>query len=324
MRAKSWIGLAWAVIRLIAPAAVLFWLITAADDELLIPAQRGLGWLVLAVALNEAALALFGVRMQLLLRAFDVTLRWPNAFRIHVQSVFYFFIVPMTVGVELARFGKIRAAIPGTPTGRILPALLLDRMLGAGSAAALALLMWPFVRFDAAPWAEVSAGAVWIGLMALAAAAITLCIPPARRAVRQAWLVVVAKRRRVAEIFAFSMVMHCVFALAILAGAWAFAIDVSFPEVAFAVAGGMLLVAVPLSIGGLGAADVTTAAIFLAMGYTLEQSVLLGALPYLARLLAAVQGGVWEMLDGGSESIIRTRELMRRHAKPAETGGEAG
>ncbi|RYG38734.1 MAG: flippase-like domain-containing protein [Burkholderiales bacterium] len=311
MTGKSWIAFIWAVIRLAAPPAIIAWLVLAAGDGLALPSTINLGWMIPALVLNEIALTLFGVRMQFLLSTLGVMLRWRDAFRVHLQSMFYFFIVPMTVGVEIARFAKIRAALPGTPAKRILPALLLDRMVGAGSGAMLAAVMWPFVQFDAAPWLDASTAALWICLGGMAMIGGAVLIRRVRLAITEVIHAILASWRRVSLIFVLSICMHVVFALGIYCAAQAFLIDIALIEILFAVAAGSLLVAIPVSLGGVGAADVTTVTIFVAMGHTLEQSILLGALPYLARLVGAVQGGVWEMLDGGAESIARTRTLMR-------------
>ncbi len=311
MTGKSWIAFIWAVMRLVAPPIVITWLILAAGDGLTLPSTIDIAWIALALVFNEVALALFGVRMQFLLAALEVVLRWRDAFRIHLESMFYFFIVPMTVGVEIARFAKIRAVLSGTAAKRILPALLLDRLVGAGSGALLAAAIWPFVRFDAAPWVDASAAALWICLGSIVVVGIALMIRRVRQAVVETSEAILSRWPRVTAVFVLSVGMHMIFALGIYCTARAFAIDVGLLEVVFAVAAGSLLVAIPISLGGVGAADVTTVAIFVAMGHTLEHSVLLGALPYLARLVGAVQGGVWEMLDGGAESIARTRTLMR-------------
>lgn len=310
MTIRSRLSVGWAIIRLAAVPAIIVWLLVAAKDGVALPARIDAGWLVLALIFNEAALALFGVRMQLLLSAFEVPIRWLDALRIHLESVFYYFVVPMTVGIEVARFAKIRIATPGTPVKRILPALLLDRLVGAGSAAALAMIVWPLLRFDAAPWIDASSAAVWFVFAVLAAITAALFFPAMRRLALEVLRTLRASWRRVSVVFLFSILMHGVFALSILCAARALLIDVTFVEVAFAVAAGMLLVAVPISLGGVGAADVTTTAIFVAMGHPFEQSVLLGALPYLARLVGAVQGGIWEMAEG-AESIARTRMLLR-------------
>src|SRR5207237_9242534 len=60
--------------------------------------------LLVALAVNQAALLLFAMRMQLALRAFGATLTIGQSLRVHLQPMFYFFVLPMTVGWEVARF----------------------------------------------------------------------------------------------------------------------------------------------------------------------------------------------------------------------------
>src|SRR5436190_10418564 len=64
---------------------------------------------VAALLVNQVALLLFAMRMRLALRVFGIGLTLMQSLRVHLQSVFYFFVLPMTVGLELARFAKIKS-----------------------------------------------------------------------------------------------------------------------------------------------------------------------------------------------------------------------
>jgi hypothetical protein len=45
-------------------------------------------------------------------KLFQVRIGWLSALRIHLQSMFYLFALPMTIGLEIARFIKIRQIEP--------------------------------------------------------------------------------------------------------------------------------------------------------------------------------------------------------------------
>src|SRR5919205_295969 len=203
-------------------------------------------WLLLGLAVNQLALAVFAARLQWVLRLCAIRIGWLAALRIHLQSMFYFFAVPMTVGLEIARFVKIRAIDPQASKAGLTTALLLDRLLGAGSALAVAVLCLPLVRTR-----------------------IPIDLPPA-------W---VALRLGAAALFVLSMAMHVLFAAGVQFAARAFSLPVSLADTVFAVAGGMLLVAVPVSLAGLGPAEAGAAGLFVAFGYAPAVAITAGALP---------------------------------------------
>ena len=67
-----------------------------------------------AIILNQAALVLFAWRLGMLTGIYGMILRPITAFKIHIQSVFYQVFGPMSVGMELARFVKVRSLHLGT------------------------------------------------------------------------------------------------------------------------------------------------------------------------------------------------------------------
>ena len=56
----------------------------------------------LAVIFNQIALSLFAARMRIMLKVFGINISGVQSLRIHLQSVLYFFVLPMTVGLEAA------------------------------------------------------------------------------------------------------------------------------------------------------------------------------------------------------------------------------
>lgn len=314
MSAPGWLTWAWAAFRLTVVPISLIALAATGFANLETKATAPIVFLMAAgLAVNQAALTLFAARMWLLLSAFKVGLAFWQAVRIHIQSVFYFFIVPMTVGLELARLAKIKAVARAAPASDIAAALLLDRMIGAASAGFAALALWPFVTFDAARWAAASSGVLWVFSAALLAGATALAFAPVRVWAVQTARIVFKNAALVGGVAILSGGMHLLFATGVWLLARAIGIEAGLIEIAFAVCAGMLLIVAPISIGGAGAADVAVVAIFVTMGFDLNDALVLGALCYVARLTAAVQGGLWEMLEGGRDSL----RAFQRHAAGA-------
>lgn len=263
-------------------------------------------WLVAALILNQIALFLFSVRLRLILGLWSVRLGWMASFRIHLQSMFYFIVVPMTVGLEIARYIKIKALDPSVSKTGLAAALLVDRIVGALSALVLALLCLPLLRFTVAPplatpWLLAVLAALLVGLAA------AVIWGRWRRQVGDAWRFTFGRRKVLVGIFVLSMIMHVVFALCIQTAAMGLGTPVTFTDVLFAVSGGMLFLAVPVSLAGIGPADAGAAALLVLLGHAVSDAVVVGALPYLARLIAAIEGGLWEFADGGRAAFAAAR-----------------
>jgi uncharacterized membrane protein YbhN (UPF0104 family) len=298
------------VLRLVLVPAALIWILSQAmGAEWASQAPWHPSLLVLGLVVNQIALAVFATRMQLVLRLFDVRIAWWPALRIHLQSMFYFFALPMTVGLEIARFIKIRQLQPGATMLQMSSALLLDRLLGAGSALVVGLLCLPFVTLKvpvAVPvwgWLAAAGGA-------LAVAGGALLVPRARQLIGRAWRLVRGRSLGMIALFVLSLIMHVIFAAGVQILAASLGLPLAFMDTLFAVAGGLLLVAIPVSLAGLGPAEVGAAGLLLIMGYAPTVAFVAGALPYLARLIGALEGAAWELAQGGSSTITATRRLL--------------
>lgn len=275
-------------------------------------------WVLLALVANEVALLIFAARMRLLLRLFKMKIGWIAAIRIHFQSLFYYFAVPMTVGLEISRFMKIQAIDPPASKSGLAAALLIDRCIGALAALALALLCLPELTFASALpiqprwlWTALSAGPVVALIMA--------ALPASRRWLTKFWDLTDGRRKGLLLAFGLGLLMNIVFGFAIELAAIGLGMKISLIDALFAVSGGMLLVAIPVSLAGLGPAEAGTAGLLLLLGYDVRHAVTVAILPYLARLVAAVQGGVWEFFDGARATFAALSRPNNGVAPPVQT-----
>lgn len=301
--------------RLLLPPAALFFLLSQVHTDLWPRvALRQSEWLVLALVVNQATLVMFAARLRSILSLFDIRIGFLASMRIHLQSMFYFFAVPMTVGLEISRFVKIRAIADSAPVTALTAALLFDRLLGAGSALAVAALCLPFLNIGI-PLQSIPP---WAALLLGAALAVTAFVfrNRLRPVLRTLWQASDGKRLAFSGLFLFSMSMHVLFAFGIKLCALAFGLQIAFVHVVFSVAGGMLLVAIPVSLAGIGPAEAGSAGLLVAFGYAPPAALLVGTLPYFARLVAAGEGGVWELIQGGIAAVSKTRQFLLQ-ARPA-------
>ena len=301
--------LALGALRLVVVPALLVWILGQVRiDGSPLTVTEPL-WLLFGLAVNQLALAVFAARLQWVLRLCAIRIGWLSALRIHLQSMFYFFAVPMTIGLEVARFVKIRAIEPQASTAGLTTALLLDRLLGAGSALAVAVLclplVWTRIPLDVSPaWLPIALGA------AMALGFGLLLWPRFRTWLAHIWQLTQGRRLGLAALLVLSIVMHVLFAAGVQFAARAFGLPVSLTDTIFAVSGGMLLVVVPVSLAGLGPAEVGALGLFVACGSTPAVALAAAGLPYLARLVGALQGGLWEIVESGTATVAATRRLI--------------
>ena len=123
-------SLAFGAFRLVVVPAALIWVLSRVTGLTWTPAALASPTaLLVGLVVNQIALCVFALRMQLVLRLFEVRIGWLPALRIHLQSMFYFFALPMTVGLEIARYVKIRAIEPAATVVQMSSALLLENGL---------------------------------------------------------------------------------------------------------------------------------------------------------------------------------------------------
>lgn len=294
-----------AVLRILVVAGCLVYLMWRVTDG---PAPATLVapfTLVAALIVNQIALTLFAVRMRAVLALIDVDLTFMDSIRIHLQSMFYFFIVPMTVGLELARFLKIRSVAPQADRLKLSVALVFDRLVGAGSALLIALVLLAFM-----PRPLITPSPLW-ALVALGGAVVAFFAARALPRLRQAAAVSLALVRerpgRLLGILAVSVAMHMTSAIAILLASVAFGIAIDLFQTLFAVCGGMILMVVPVAFGGFGPADAGATGLLVLLGRPSGVAVAVAALIFAARLIGGLEGGIWEIAGSGVEAISRLR-----------------
>lgn len=305
---------------LVVPAGLALLALELARDARLGSITIHVGLLLAALAVNQVSLGLFAARMQLAMRVFDVPLTLLQALRVHLQSMFYFFVLPMTVGLEIARFAKIRSLLgERVAAGALTYALLADRLVGAVAALALALALLPFMRFESlARWS--ADGASWLVWSAAGAtvAGLALMSRRVREHAAKLFALLRSEHRRLASSFGIALVTHASFALAIYLAAIGTGIPIGLPQALFAVSAAMLFVVVPVSFAGVSPVEAANFGVLIAMGFTVEQAGVFTFIVYAAKLVAAIEGAAWEIAEGGRHlsRLVKTREAMSVDSAP--------
>lgn len=262
--------------------------------------------LILAFLVNQTAVVLFAIRMRLVLSAFGVKLSFIESLRIHLQSMFYYFALPMTVGLEMARFLKIRA-IPANrdvPVLTLTTALFTDRLVGAFIAFMLSLVLWPFIEFDRLSSHGIS-GSFWIAISLVLAVATSVFVYRNRQRLITAVALWQGRLLMLFRGLITGCLVHLLFCLAIYIAARGIGIPVPAEQLAFIISAAMIFIVIPVSFAGAGGIEVGGMAIAFSLGLTIEESAAITLLGYLARIIVSIEGGIWEVWEGGMMTLSR-------------------
>lgn len=257
-------------------------------------------WLIFpAIIVNQLSLSLFALRMQVMLSVFGIKISQYQSLRIHLQSVFYFFVLPMTIGLEAARFAKVKSIVGDRSKGATLgSALLADRLFGAVAALLLAALLLPFMNFKAT--------AQWDGrlllVLFLASGGLILLLTLHSKVCsyikEMIGLCLLGRRRLWLAMFA-SLGTHLFFAMGVYLASKGANLEISFFQTLFVISAAMMFVVFPISFAGISPVEAASLGALLGLGVPIDQAAVFVLFSYIAKLIAAFEGGGWEFYDGG-------------------------
>lgn len=290
------------VVKLIGvPAGLIYLFISVVNDPHIGSLTMDAPLLIMAFMVNQLALTLFSLRMQLILSAFSISVPMLQSMRVNLQSMFYYFALPATVGLELARYAKIRT-LPGNKTigvATLGTALVTDRFVGALISVVISLLCLPFIGLSLPIGLSNGIPAIWLiaalivftGILAFTCYHYSAVLTTSLRIIKNIY-------PGLAKGLLAGCVVQLLFCTGIFLAALAIGIPVRLVEAIFLVSASMLFIVLPISFIGAGPIEVATAGLGLALGLNLEQALAFVLISYLARLIAALEGGIWEIIEG--------------------------
>jgi uncharacterized membrane protein YbhN (UPF0104 family) len=272
---------------------LIYW--ASQEDSL----RRGdvLGWPLIAGALlSLVAMLPLALRFRLAMRIAGFHIDVPRALLINALSAFYHFFVPLSIGSELTKFVHLRAVAPEHGSMRAAGAILLEHALGF-----TAILLLLGLLLAGGQKLPVAVDPVWAWTAVGVANAIGLVLAWRIRArIRREGGELLARiathRADAAAALAWSILMQVLLAAAVALGSSAWGFGVSFGDMLFVLAASNLLAAVPLNVAGIGAAELAGTGLFIALGLTSREAVLLVSLLFCYKLLFALAGGTWDFI----------------------------
>ncbi|MDC0387469.1 hypothetical protein OAN74_01150 [Gammaproteobacteria bacterium] len=226
-----------------------------------------------------------------------IAISFLNAVKIHLQSQFYFFCVPI-VGMDAARFFKIKnsCSFP-TTNSSVAKVLIYDRLAGVIGALVVALACLPFLQTSAH-----IVGLIILSVLTFLFIACILIVMLARFTKLRNILVSVIERKSLNSLIKLVLIegaMSSAFmSISVVLGGFALGLEFDPIIVVLGASIAMLANAVPINLFGLGPAELAMGSIFILLGISVEVSLALVSLSFLGRFIGAFEGA---SLEGASD-----------------------
>lgn len=289
----------WGIIKYPLVLGLLVWLLHTAWPSLAGFTAQGIdwAWLLLGLVVFQIAILLFARRFQLVLRCSGINRCYRHVLAIYMGSIIYFFITPGGIGVEAARFARLKDARTSTPA--LLSALLVDRLFGMLAAVLLGVFGLGVLL---SVLSDVSAHSYY--LLLIGAVSVVVLIAATAYIKRQLLLSVLDDLRRdyaankgaLMQALLCSIVLQALMGLSVFYCARAIGMSVDAFTALWVTAAGMVLMVLPVNAGGFGLNDAGTALLFHAAGLPLADATTLALIVFLLRLWSGLQSGVLELM----------------------------
>ncbi len=296
-------------LRLAAILAGLPMLVYWAGKEQALDLESGFSvGLLGGIALSQLSMVLYAIRFRTVLTTVGIHLPIMTALRMTALSLFYYFFVPLSVGSDITKFVKLKAANHNAFDSA--SAIVIDHMVGLSSLIILAgsVFIWHRPIDIDVPTA---AGGALIMVVVLGIAVGALRYHRSHSGRDSASISNLLKgiwRHRFTVLFALALAlaMHSSMILAVFVGSHHWGFDIAFTDMMFVMATAMMFQAIPFTLAGAGVAEAAGTGLYLAVGLPLPAALLLVSLVYGFRLLMAIVGGVWDLLpdNNGHNRIV--------------------
>lgn len=290
---------AWGIAKYPLVLGLLAWLVLTAWPALSGFVATGINWawLLLGLAVFQVAILLFARRFQLVLRCSGINRCYRHVLSVYMGSIIYFFITPGGIGVEAARFARLKD--PNTSASALLSALLIDRLFGMLAAVLLGVLGLG-VLLDVLGTVDARSYYLLLGAGLLLAVVVAIVGHLKRTAVAAAFVDLrrhyAANKAALLQALLCSLLLQALMGLSVFCCAQALGLSVDWFTTLWVTAAGMVLMVLPVNAGGFGLNDAGTALLFHAAGLPLADATTLALIVFLLRLWSGLQSGVLELM----------------------------
>jgi uncharacterized membrane protein YbhN (UPF0104 family) len=261
------------------------------------PANFGAIHVLAAAVAYQLCVFANSFRLRALVRSFGGALSIGASHRINLMAHLYFFVFMTGAAMEAVRLFMLRQYGTGLRSGDLVTTLVLDRLLGALASG----VMLAIAAIGLAPRflnASQTAFALLGGLLCVLAAAVALYfIPIARPQIVRTRSLLLQSWTRVAVGFLQGALANLLVAAGVFVVTWNLGMSVGFARILWAAMAGQVLMLIPVSLFGIGPAELGGAALLALVGTPPTEAFIVIFLIYVMRISAALAGlllGFWE------------------------------
>ena len=296
--------------------ALSFFLYQAADQPTRKLDHAWLLYVIVGLLVNQLGNHVVTYRMQIILGAFEIKLTHLKALKVHLQSLFYFLVIPSPVAVDLARAQKVRSAATSSTLSTIGLAVVTDRVIGLIGSIVIVILfapaVWPSLNFELI---NIKSSIFIIMAIAVLGTAILYKVI-GNQALKEQLLQFrgfCARHRLVFfKAILLSIIINILVGLSVCAFALAMGLTFSPLIIITGLAAALFGMLVPISVAGIGASEAFASGIFVLFDIDILDAAIIAFLAYGARVAGGVLGAFWEISDGLNQVMTRPRKESRR------------
>lgn len=269
---------------------------------------------LIALAMNQIGLMLYALRLRGLALAYQAPLGVMESFKIHVQSIFYQVFIPMTVGMEVARFAKIKALYPQMSGKRLIAALLSDRVWSLVATLLTAGALLPlFIQYFIMMIDYQDKYGFWIVGAGVVVIVVVLLMIKMRSVVQEKvgeiWNILSEQKSYILYLGTLSILAHLSSIVASYILLQSLDVNIPLGKCLFGISLSMLFLVIPVAVLGITLTEGAVVVVFTMLGYSTEQSALVASCVYALRMIGALQGGIWEFVEDGYKIKVYQKKI---------------
>jgi hypothetical protein len=294
-RLKRWLSGAKIVVLPLGVAALCYW---ASQERSM---QWSDGWnryLLLGVLISQISMFFFALRFLRVFNIFDLRLSIVDSLKINMLAMFYHFFVPLSIGADITKFVKLRAVAPDRRPMVTAGGIVLDHIVGFAVLVTIAVVLFVAIQplvieVDTRSLVIIVALGIVAGAFAVTRRRVASSLPLIKESLRR----LRGHKGDLVLAFGFSVITQFLLTAAVFAGGFGWGMDIGYWEIMFVLTGSFIFQSIPVSLVGIGAAEIAGAGFYMALGLPVSDAVLLVSLMYCYRILVAIIGGIWDLIS---------------------------
>jgi uncharacterized membrane protein YbhN (UPF0104 family) len=259
------------------------------------------------IIVSGVATIFLGIRMKKLLQMVGVDITLLTSYKINLETLFYSVFIPSQLGAEAIKFAKILKLNTSFEKNNILLGLILDKLIGFGTFLFLSLISFFALRDTIGTFIDsFKANLYFLSLAIFLILTLSFIVIKIlfKNISRLSPFGAKNKISLTASCIIISITMQLLMCFSLFFAAKSFNINICFTKVVFVLSTSLCFQILPISIAGIYVSEAAGIFMYLALGLTRPESLVLVASNYLFRIINSLIGGVFEFEETIKKSPI--------------------